>query len=729
VTGRLGLAPVVAAVLVVTFATLARAAPPEERRALAADAALGGLGAARPGAGKRPNALIQEKSPYLREHAFDPVNWHPWGAAALDEAKRRNLPLFVSSGYSTCHWCHVMHRESFEDAGVAAILNAGYVCVKIDREELPDVDEGLIRAITALAGSAGWPVTVFMGNDGRPFYGGTYFPRPALVGVLNQISALWKDEKSRAGIGDDAQKLADFLATTGAARGKGKLDRSIVAGAVAGFAQVFDKANKGFGDGAKFPEAPNLTFLLRLESEAARKMALETLDRILEGGIRDHVGGGFHRYATDAKWRVPHFEKTLYDQALLAGALTDAYRLTGEPRYANGVRTTLDYVLRDLALPSGGFASAEDADSSGEEGLFYTWTQGELETALPERLARYAHRRFGIEPMGQGAVGGRSVAYLARSSAEAAAGLEGDAAAIESETVAALLLERSKRVRPARDEKVLTGWNGLAIAALARASWVLGEPRYLEAARRAATLVEAKLRRKDGRVLRRLVGDEARFQGALEDHAYLAHGYVELYEATLEPAWLARACDLLTRAHALFWDADRGAFGSRARDAESLLATPGRDEGEGALPGPAAVLALELVRTGTLTGRDEPLALARSQLETTADLMRSQPYAVPTSLAALDALLRDPVAIVLAGPRGPALDALLEAARRRPLPGAVLALVDPAEPACEAVLGDLARGRMAKDGRPQAFVCVGKTCLLPVDGAEALAKVLAGIAR
>jgi uncharacterized protein YyaL (SSP411 family) len=699
----------------------------------AASAALGDMAATRPGAGRHPNALIHERSPYLREHAFDPVDWHPWGKAAFEEAKRRGVPVFVSSGYSTCHWCHVMHRESFEDEEAARKLDAAFVCVKVDREELPDVDEGLIRVVQAVQGDAGWPCTVFLLPDGRPLYGGTYFPKNALLDMAGNIADLWKDPEKRKSMASDAKDLQDFLArTTSLPRGRAETDRTLIRNAVVAFAKDFDPKNGGFGKGHKFPRGPDLSFLLRdAHSETARKLALATLDRILAGGIHDHVGGGFHRYTVDEEWKVPHFEKTLYDQALLTDALVDAYELTRDERYARAARTTCDYVLRDLATPSGGFATAEDADSSGGEGRFYTWTKAEVEAVCADdRLAAFVCSRFGVEAAGAGPVEGRSVLRLAVPLSEFASPV-GDPVLLESEGIAALASARAARVRPPRDEKVLAGWNGLMIAALARASLALSEPRFLDAALAAARTVATRLVSPGGRdgltagrLLRRLVGDEARFPGALEDHAYLVRGYAELYEATLDPEWLERAQDLLARARALFWDGAR--FTARAKDQPALLASPVEGTDEGALPSPAAVLAEEDVRLSSLAGREPELA--RSELASVSTLLAREPEAVPTFLAALDRLLSEPVTIVISGTPGDATRDLVREARARPLPPiALLALVDGSDGAKRA-LGELAQGR-EPGPRPRAFVCVGKTCKEPALDAAALRALLDGLGR
>jgi uncharacterized protein YyaL (SSP411 family) len=674
---------------------------PSARKPLLAEIALGDAAAARPGAGQRPNRLVRERSPYLREHAFDPVDWRPWGKDAFAEAKRRGVPLFVSSGYSTCHWCHVMHRQSFEDEEVARKLNEGFVCVKVDREELPDVDESLIRAVQAISGNAGWPCTVFLLDDGRPFYGATYFPKNALLELLANITSLWNDPERRKGIAGDARELADFMAKSDATAKGTDLSRQPLRAAVLAFTKRFDKKNGGFGKAPKFPSAPDLSFLLRhSHSETARKMALFTLDRILAGGVHDHVGGGFHRYSTDEEWKVPHFEKTLYDQALLLDALVSAFELTHEERYAQAIRGTCEYVLRDLRLPSGGFASAEDADSSGAEGLFYTWTQAEVASALgDEKLAAYANDRFGVEVTGP--VDGRSVLHLAKE------GNEKDDALVMD----ALRRVREGRVRPPRDEKVLAGWNGLMIGALARASWVVGEPRWLDAARTAARLVDTKLV-KEGRLQRRLVGDEARFPAALEDHAYLVHAYVELYEADLDPVWLEKARELLAKTKALYWDGEH--FRSRASDQEALVAAPGEVVFEGALPSPAAVLALEETRLARLAGKEPELA--RSQLLSVGGSLAREPDAAPTFLAALDSLLAEPVEVVVSGRPGEATTALLREARSRAsslFASSVVALVDGSDAAKKA-LGDLAEGREPGE-KPRVFLCVGKTCQAPVD--------------
>jgi len=614
------------------------------------------------------------------------------------------VPLFVSSGYSTCHWCHVMHRESFQDEEVAAKLDASFVCVKVDREELPVVDDSLIRTVLAIQGSAGWPCTVFMGPDGKAFYGGTYYPRNALVELVGRIAALWKE--NRKGIADDAAQLAEFMAKQRTVE-KGELDRSLARNAVLVYAKAFDPKNGGFGKEPKFPRGPDLSFLLEhSHSDVGRKVATITLEKIARGGIHDQLGGGFHRYATDAEWKVPHFEKMLYDQALLVSAYTAAFQWTRDETFARAARTTCDYVLRDLRLESGGFASAEDADSAGAEGLFYTWTRGEVERALgDEELARVACTRWGIEPAGAGPVDGRSVARIAS-----------DVGSPDQERIAreTLLATRAHRVRPPRDDKVLVGWNALMIGALARASVALDEPRFLEAAREAVAVIESRLVSKEGRLLRRLVADQARYPGALEDHAYLVHAYVELYEADLDSAWLEKAQGLLEKTAALFWAGDH--WSSKAKDQEALGAAPGDEPEEGALPSPAGLLALEEARIAVLTGREAPRAW--KELERAYGAIVREPLAVPTYLAALDALLSDSVEVVVSGKPGPETDALIKEARAPRISNRLIALVDGNDRTTR-VLGPLAEGR-APGPKARAFVCVGKVCQAPVETPDAL---------
>jgi uncharacterized protein YyaL (SSP411 family) len=710
---RTGLA--IAALLVVTASAAA-----QERKTVASDALLGDAAGAREGAGRRPNGLAFEKSLYLREHAYNPVDWRPWGDAALDEAKRREVPIFLSIGYSSCHWCHVMARESFEDPDVAKLLNERFVPVKVDREENPDVDAAYIRAVEAIHGSAGWPLSVFLEPNGKPFYGGTYFPREPFLELLHHVDDLWRTR--RRDLEGDVSRLEHLLSRTAPRKAGATIDEALLDRAAEAMLAQQDPLHGGEGTGSKFPRAPSIAALLDLgrARPAARAAALATLDAIVRGGIHDHLGGGFHRYTVDREWRVPHFEKTLYDQALLASVLVDAWRATMEDRWARAARAALDYALRDLRLESGGFASAEDADSPGGEGRFYTWTREEVGAlGLEPATAELACRRFAIEAQGKGNLDGRSVLRLADA--------QGDVARIES-AVAAMREARAARARPARDDKAIAGWNGLMITALAKAGAALGEPRYVEAARTTARVVLEKLRGKNGRLLRRLAGGRpGELKAALEDHAYVAAGLLDLYEADPDLRWLEAARAVVVQTLDLFWDEKAGTFARRARD-EPPLAVPSGDDGfEGVLPSPEATLALVLVRLGAITGRADVTDRASKIVLARSTELDQDPAGAPTLIRAAALLVRGPRELVIAGTReAPATRALLREARARYLPDLTVAVIDPSDGTrAVELLGDLARDRgPTSDGRAQAFLCRGKTCRLPTSDPAALAKML-----
>src|ERR1041385_1645618 len=491
------------------------------------------------------NRLASEPSPYLQQHAHNPVDWWPWGEAAFAEARRRDVPVFLSIGYATCHWCHVMAHESFEDEQAARLLNEAFVCVKVDREERPDVDDAYMAVCQAMTGSGGWPLTVFTAPDKRPFLATTYVPKTSRFGRLGllelvpKITAAWADR--RDDLMAQAGHVLEHVAAGSAA--PGELPANVLEKAEAGLARRFDRELGGFGGAPKFPSPHTLLFLLRRHARtkdaAALDMVVRTLDAMAAGGIHDHLGGGFHRYSTDAAWLLPHFEKMLYDQAMLAMAYTEAFQATGEARFAAVARSTLDYVLRDLADPAGGVRCAEDADSEGVGGKFYVWTKDEIEEILgaeaPAFCAAYGVAAEGnVHDEATHRTTGANVLHLSRP-------LVDDRFASAR---AKLLAARNERVRPLLDDKVLVDWNGLAIAALAKAGTALGEPRFVQAAVTAARFVQKEMRRPDGRLRHRWKAGAKDGTGFLDDHAFLLWGLLELYDATLDPAWLEWAIEV-----------------------------------------------------------------------------------------------------------------------------------------------------------------------------------------
>ena len=540
------------------------------------------------------NRLSTERSPYLLQHAENPVDWRPWGPEVFEEAKRTDKPVLLSIGYSTCHWCHVMAHESFEDETVAQVVNAAFLPVKVDREERPDVDAVYMAACLAMNGSGGWPLTVLLTPDQKPFWAGTYLPKDQLLHLLRKAARLWRED--RAGVLATGDTLTAHLQQEGQAR-PGTPSRELVRQAVSQFAQSYDERWGGFGAAPKFPTPHNLIFLLRYaqlaKEEHAREMALHTLNNMYRGGLFDHVGGGFSRYSTDQHWLVPHFEKMLYDNALLALAYTEAFQHARCPIYGEITRRTLDYVLRELSGPQGGFCCGQDADSDGVEGKYYALIPDELAQALGGVDGLRFCQWYGITP--EGNFEGKSIPNLLGQS-------QFDQ---DSEDMAALREQvyayRLSRTALHRDDKVLTAWNGLAMAALARAGLVLDEPWYLDAARQTAEFLAEKLTTSDGRLLARWRDGDAAHPGKLDDYAFLAYGLLELYSATFDASYLTRAVGLADCLLKLFFDGERGGFYPYASNGEQLL-TRTKEAYDGAMPSGNSIAALVLFRLSRLTG-------------------------------------------------------------------------------------------------------------------------------
>jgi uncharacterized protein len=586
------------------------------------------------------NRLIHERSPYLLQHAHNPVDWFPWGAEALEKAQQEGKPLFLSIGYSTCHWCHVMERESFEDEKTARFLNEHFVSIKVDREERPDLDHLYINAVQAMAGQAGWPLSVFLTPDREPFFGGTYFPptdrwgRPGFRTVLEDIAAVWRSRCGR--VAASAGQVAAFLLTQAdVPAGVTPLPadlRPVLAQGADALRSAYDVRHGGFGVAPKFPAPHGLCFLLRHAERTGDAetlaMVVHTLDAMAAGGIHDQLGGGFHRYSTDSGWLVPHFEKMLYDQAGLAQAYTEAWLLTRDQRHATMVRDILDYVLRDLTHPGGGFYSAEDADSEGEEGVFYVWRHGEIIALLGPAAGADFCSEFDVTPGGNWE--GKSILHRPQPGATAEAGPLSPAL-VRSRV--RLLEARSQRPRPQRDEKIITAWNGQMIAACARAGRALAEPRYLEAAARAARFIEQNLWR-DGRLLRHFRDGQAAALGYLDDYACMGLGYVALYEATSRAEYLAPAVEIARTMVQLFAQPS-GALAYTGRDAEALIA-PVFDVQDGALPSSTSAAVMLLLKVGRLAQREELIAAADGAVRANREDLTQSPGAHLALLAALD---------------------------------------------------------------------------------------------
>jgi uncharacterized protein len=585
------------------------------------------------------NALAQESSPYLRQHQDNPVDWLPWGQYALGRAREEDRPLLVSIGYSSCHWCHVMERESFEDPATARLMNESFVCVKVDREERPDVDAIYMEAVQGMTGHGGWPLNVFLTPEGVPFYGGTYFPpeprhgMPSFSQVLQAIAETWRERSQEIRAG--GRRVVEQL--SGGARlepSSAPISSEALDEGVARLKRSFDAQHAGFGGAPKFPQAPVLAFLLARASARGREsdeaqMALGTLAAMAKGGVHDQLGGGFHRYSVDASWRIPHFEKMLYDNALLARAYLHGFAFSGEPQLQQVCRGTLDWALREMRGPEGGFYAALDADSEGVEGAFYVWTVAELREALGADAAA------AITWFGATEAGNFEDPHHPRAGLNVLAALSPSPPAEQAERIRARGLEvRNRRARPGLDDKRLTGWNALMISALADAGGTLGETRYLDAARACADFVLTSLRDEHGRLLRSYNGGEAKLDAYLEDHAFLLEALIVLFEATCEERWFLEATALADTLIARFGDQRRGGFYSTAADGEALIARR-KDLEDNPIPSGSSSAAQGLLRLAELTGESEYERQALAALALVREIAPRHPAAFAYALQAM----------------------------------------------------------------------------------------------
>ncbi len=634
------------------------------------------------------NHLAREKSPYLQQHASHPVDWYPWGEEAFARARREDKPVFLSIGYATCHWCHVMARESFQDPEVAELLNRHFICVKVDREERPDIDQVYLAVCQLLTGSAGWPLSVFLTPEQKPFYAATYLPkhtrsgRPGLMELGREIARLWREDRQRlVATGEQiVQALRPKVATGRVELGQDTLEKGYW-----DLDRAFDRRHGGFGGAPKFPSPSLLLFLLRWHTRAPRSRALEmvtqTLEAMRRGGICDQLGFGYHRYSVDRAWRVPHFEKMLYDQALVALAFLEAHRLTGEEHLARGAREIFTYVARELTAPQGGFYTAQDAESQGREGLYYLWTPEEIHAVLGGELGELACRRFGVTAEGD-LPGGGNVLHLARriTTLAQSSGLgRREVRRRLEEARRRLLAAREERPRPFRDDKVLTADNGLMIAALATAAQALGDQSHYRTAEKAADFVLEHLVDDAGRLLRRWRQGEAVGTACLEDYAFMIWGLIELYQAGLHPRHLQEALHLAGLALELFWDELYHGFYFTPHQAEPLVLRP-KDLNDGATPSANGTMALNLLRLSQITGNPRLRQRASQLLEAFSTQVARAPAACAQLLNALDLLLGPTCEVVVAGPRDhPSTLRMLEAVQRRFLPRCSLILYSPDE--------------------------------------------------
>ena len=676
-----------------------------------------------------PNRLADETSPYLLQHAHNPVDWYPWGTEALERAKREDRPIFLSIGYAACHWCHVMERESFENPAVAELMNERFVSIKVDREERPDLDDVYMAAVQAMTGSGGWPMSVFLTPDLRPFFGGTYFPPddrhglPGFPRVLDAVADAYRTRRSE--IEQQAAQLAEHLeAQLSVPAGDRGPERSQLGAAVARIGASFDSTSGGFGAAPKFPAPMVLEFLLRAwrrsGDEATLAMVTRTLDAMADGGIHDQLGGGFARYSTDAQWLVPHFEKMLYDNALLAHAYLEAFRATRQDRYARVARTTLDFMLAELLTDDGGFASALDADSEGVEGRFYVWALDELrgvvaDAGMTDEEVGAVARSWGV----RGAGNSEGVNVLHRPVGVARASGE-----LLDRARAALLSARSMRVRPARDDKQLAAWNGLALRALATAALVLREPRYVEATRRLTTFIVERLVRDGDRLWRTFRAGRAHTPGFCEDSMDVADGLLAAHAALGDGEILLRARRLIDGAVRDFWDDEAGTFADTSDEHDRTVARP-RGLVDNAVPSANSVAADVLQRMALLTGDESYAARARSILRAVASALDRQPSAFGRMLSAADRSLGEPVDVVVAGdPASDEARALREAASAPYEPDLVVTSVRDGDPHAG---WPLFQGKTAGSHVATAYACRGYACDEPTGDPSRLEAQVRGL--
>src|SRR6266480_4486546 len=715
------------------------------------------------------NRLEHEKSPYLLQHAHNPVDWLPWGKEAFEKARREDKPIFLSIGYSTCHWCHVMSHESFEDAATAEIMNRKFVNIKVDREERPDVDRVYMTFVQATTGGGGWPMSVWLTPQLEPFVGGTYFPpedrfgQPAFKKVLQRIAEIWKNDRDK--ISKQGANIVDALREAAKDQtSAGRIDAAVLESAYQQFARTFDAHEGGFGGAPKFPRPVTLNFLTRFHArnpdsdpgQHALEMALLTLRKMASGGMHDHIGGGFHRYSVDGHWHVPHFEKMLYDQAQLASAYLDAFQITGDTEFAATARDILDYVRRDMASPEGGFYSAEDADSplvagiadpshrKNAEGAFYVWTKQEIDDALGED-ARVFSFHYGVEENGnapagadpQGEFVGKNILIERHSLSETARFRSTGVPPIgdkEEDSVARLLGQsrqklfsiRNKRPRPHLDDKIIAAWNGLMISAFARGAQVLNDASYLEIATRAAEFIRANIYDESRQILFRSYREaRGEVEGFADDYAFVIQGLLDLYEASFETRWLKFALELQRQMDALFWDNENGGYITVTGHNTNILLRM-KEDNDSAEPAASSVAALNLARLTAIRNDTELLARAKKTVNAFARQLAHFPSALPQMLVAFDFLEDAPQQIVIAGGSDlPETKALLAEVHRHFLPNKVLLLADGAEG--QSYLGETneaIRAMSTMSGKPAAYVCENFACKAPVTDVNELRNLL-----
>ena len=676
---------------------------------------------------KYTNKLIQEKSPYLLQHAHNPVDWYPWGGEAFARAVAEDKPIFLSIGYSTCHWCHVMERESFEDEEVARLLNRDYIAIKVDREERPDVDHIYMSFCQALTGSGGWPLTIIMTPERKPFYAGTYFPKrarmgyPGIIEILERISSTWEIDKKT--LTESSDKIMGFMKDEFVEESRGELGMFVVEKAFKSFVKSFDQAYGGFGSAPKFPTPHNLSFLLRYWKDTGDKDGLKMVEKTLEsmfrGGVYDHIGYGFSRYSTDRKWLVPHFEKMLYDNALIAIACLECYQATGKNQYAEIARQIFEYVLRDMTSPDGGFYSAEDADSEGEEGRFYVWRIDEIVEALGDTAAQQFCEYYDITPNGN--FEGFNIPNLIKNNKGFGNMLRNPM----EEYRKRLFDHREKRVHPYKDDKILTSWNGLMIAALSLGARILKKDEYKNAAERSVSFIQSKLRRADGRLLARYRDGESAFPAYLDDYAFLTWGLIELYEATFKSEYLKLALELKGDLDKYFRD-DEGGYFIYGSDSEQLIARP-KDIYDGATPSGNSVAAANLLRLARLTGKSEFEEEANRIFEFFGGKVASYPLGYShLMIALLFALAKTKEIVIVGDMHSQDAEGMIEVLNKSFIPEAVFIMKNTKvpDPYISDIIPFIEEQHMINE-KATAYVCENFACRAPITDIGDFKSVLA----
>lgn len=687
------------------------------------------------------NLLAKEKSPYLLQHAHNPVNWHPWGQAAFDEARAKDKPVFLSIGYSSCHWCHVMEEESFENPEIARLLNEAFVCIKVDREERPDIDGVYMEVCRMMTGGGGWPLTILMTPDKSPFFAGTYLPpesrwgRPGLKELALRVGEMWRSDREK--LLETGEKVKEALISSAPAGGDSVPGEKLLSEAFEAYSRSFDARWGGFGGKPKFPAPQNLMFLMRYRGKAsgvsALKMVEKTLDAMRSGGIYDQIGYGFHRYSVDEKWLVPHFEKMLYDQALISMACLEAYQATGFKKYSRTAAEVFGYVLERMRSRKGGFYTSEDADSEGGEGSFYLWTEDEVERGAGKEYADLAVTAFGLSPQGnfidarRPMEGKDNVLSFQFTEAELADrfGLTPAELGKRIETIRKRLLAvRNGRPRPPLDDKILASWNGLMTAALARGGRVLEDDTLTKAAEEASNFVFSKMYA-DGRLYHRYRDGDAAVSGNLDDYAFLLWGEIELYETTFHTVHLERALKIAGTLDKHFRDEENGAFFFTSDDAEKVLVRRSTIEG-GAVPSGNGIAAWSLIRLSRLTGDTGLEESGLGVLKAFAPLVSRAPHLFPGYLIGLDYAIGPSREVVITGrPGGADTLALFGELRRRFLPRTVLLFRPDGKEGKELDrLAPFSKEMESSGGKAEAFVCVKRACMNPVDKPSRLAKLL-----